>query len=85
MLRLTRYSGDVLTDEARDLIKADYHEYGFDKSCAPHTIGASQMYIRKDVVSQTAENKIMPPYPITFPHGYPHKHENWYLDGLKKN
>ncbi|KAL2132453.1 hypothetical protein VTI74DRAFT_3790 [Chaetomium olivicolor] len=78
-------SGDVLTDEAHALIKDGYHEYGLDKRCAPHTIGSSHMYIRKDVVSQTAERKIIPPYPIRFPHDYPHKHDNWYLDNLKKN
>ena len=52
---------------------------------APHTIGAAHLYIRKDVVELAERDKIVPPYPVTFPHDYPHKHKNWYLDKLPRN
>jgi hypothetical protein len=77
------HSGDILTRKALGLLE-DYQEFKLDKQMAPHTVGSSHMYIRKDIVEKTAREEIVPPYPIHFPHGYPYKHEKWYLGELKK-
>ncbi|KAL2018217.1 hypothetical protein VTK56DRAFT_1124 [Thermocarpiscus australiensis] len=75
--------GDVLTDEARQLMDG-YLEFKLDRSTAPHTIGSSHMYIRKDVAEAAEARKIVPPYPICFPSDGPPKPDNWYLDRLKR-
>ncbi|KAK4152349.1 hypothetical protein C8A00DRAFT_34992 [Chaetomidium leptoderma] len=77
-------SGDVVNDEIRALFD-DYEEFKLDKRTAPHTLGSSHLYIRKDIVEAAEREKIVPPYPVTFPHDYPYRHGNWYLDQLEKN
>jgi hypothetical protein len=62
-----------------------YVEFKLDKRAAPHTVGSSHLYIRKDIVTAAERNMIVPPYPVTFPHDYPFKHEKWYLDELERN
>lgn len=61
----------------------NYEEFKLDKQAAPHTIGSSHMYIRNDIVEAAEANGVVPPYPVTFPHDYPFKHENWYLEKMK--
>ncbi|SPQ25451.1 7bec2957-d1f4-45da-9a5a-1e3107bef734 [Thermothielavioides terrestris] len=61
-----------------------YEEFKLDRRRAPHTVGPSHMYIRKDIVEQTEKEGIVPPYPVNFPHDYPYPHRSWYLDKLKK-
>ncbi|KAL2257600.1 hypothetical protein VTK26DRAFT_9423 [Humicola hyalothermophila] len=74
--------GDVLTDEVRPLLSR-YEEFRLDRKAAPHTIGSSHMYIRRDIVEAAESHGVVPPYPVTFPHDYPYKHENWYLDRIR--
>lgn len=63
----------------------DYEEFKLDKGRAPHTIGSSHLYIRKDIVDLAEREAIVPPYPVTFPHDYPYDNKSWYLDELRKN
>lgn len=62
-----------------------YEEFKLDNKKAPHTIGLSHLYIRKDIVESAEKEKIVPPYPVTFPHDYPSEHENWYLNKLERH
>ncbi|KAK4032880.1 hypothetical protein C8A01DRAFT_50424 [Parachaetomium inaequale] len=75
---------DVLVNDIRPLLD-DYEEFKLDKRHAPHTVGSSHLYIRKDIVEAAEREKIVPPYPVTFPHDYPYKLNNWYLDKLERN
>ncbi|KAL1843086.1 hypothetical protein VTJ49DRAFT_3221 [Mycothermus thermophilus] len=63
----------------------DYDEFPLDKNHAPHTVGSAHLYIRKDIVAAAEREKIVPPYPVTFPHDYPLEPERWYLGELKGN
>lgn len=76
------HSGDVLTEEVRPLLDS-YEEFKLDRRAAPHTIGSSHMYVRKDIVEAAEACRIVPPYPVNFPHDYPYEHKNWYLSRLK--
>ncbi|KAL2267284.1 hypothetical protein VTJ83DRAFT_4561 [Remersonia thermophila] len=61
----------------------DYVEFPLDGRSAPHTVGPAHLYIRKDIVAATEREKIVPPYPVTFPHDYPSEPGRWYLRELK--
>ena len=61
----------------------NYEEFKLDKKTAPHTIGYSHMYIRKDIVKAAEADGIVPPYPVNFPPNYPHEHKKCYLENLK--
>lgn len=74
-------SGDFLTDDVLPLLD-NYEEFKLDRASAPHTIGLSNVYIRSDIVKEAERHQIIPPYPVTFPHE--HKHDNWYLDRVRK-
>ena len=77
-------SGDTLADGMGPLLD-DYEEFRLDKAAAPHTIGSSHLYIRKDIVDRAEAEEIVPPYPVTFPHGYPVKDGSWYLHKLERH
>ncbi|KAK4098300.1 hypothetical protein N658DRAFT_526360 [Parathielavia hyrcaniae] len=62
-----------------------YVEFKLDKRRAPHTVGSSHLYIRRDLVERAEKEMIVPPYPVTFPHDYPHRHEDWYLNRLERH
>ncbi|AEO60845.1 hypothetical protein MYCTH_2070514 [Thermothelomyces thermophilus ATCC 42464] len=62
-----------------------YEEFKLDRRRAPHTVGSAHLYIRRDIVEAAERESIVPPYPVTFPHDYPYKHDNWYLDGLQRH
>lgn len=55
--------------------------FGLDNRNAPHTIGHSHIYIRKDAIEETAKRQILPPCPVNFPSDYAHipRREDWYL------
>ncbi|KAH6632356.1 hypothetical protein F5144DRAFT_650199 [Chaetomium tenue] len=78
-------SGGDLGDGIKTLLVDDYEEFKLDKGRAPHTIGPSHLYIRKDIVDLAEREAIVPPYPVTFPHDYPYDNKSWYLDKLRKN
>jgi hypothetical protein len=80
-----RHSGDTIDDEVHALLLDEYEEFKLDRAAAPHTVGSSHMYIRKSIVRQAEDHKIVPPYPVTFPHGYPEEHANWYLDRMERH
>ncbi|KAL2138455.1 hypothetical protein VTI28DRAFT_6760 [Corynascus sepedonium] len=61
--------GDVLVGGVKDTFEG-YKEFRLDKRRAPHTVGLAHLYIRRDIVEATEREKIVPPYPITFPHDY---------------
>jgi hypothetical protein len=63
----------------------DYEEFKLDKTTAPHTVGSSHLYIRKDIVEAAEREKIVPPYPVTLPCNYPAGQRGWYLDKLERN
>ncbi|KAH6856038.1 hypothetical protein B0I37DRAFT_300823 [Chaetomium sp. MPI-CAGE-AT-0009] len=79
--------GGCAADSERDThtLLGDYEEFKLDKARAPHTIGSSHLYIRRDIVEAAEREAIVPPYPVTFPHDYPDEHKTWYLDKLEKN
>ena len=79
-----KYSSDGVTDGTPGLLD-DYEKFKLDNRKAPHTIGSSHLYIRRDIVARAEMEKIVPPYPVTFPHGYPSEHENWYLHKLARH
>ena len=62
-----------------------YEEFKLDKRSAPHTVGSSHLYIRKDIVEAAEREKIVPPYPITLPDAYPPGQRNWYLDKFDRH
>ncbi|AEO66342.1 uncharacterized protein THITE_2030952, partial [Thermothielavioides terrestris NRRL 8126] len=76
-------SSKVDADRVGSILRG-YEEFKLDRRRAPHTVGPSHMYIRKDIVEQTEKEGIVPPYPVNFPHDYPYPHRSWYLDKLKK-
>jgi hypothetical protein len=71
-------------DNIRPLLD-DYEEFKLDRRQAPHTVGSSHLYIRKDIVEAAEREKIVPPYPVTFSHDFPFKLKTWYLDKLERN
>ncbi len=77
-------SGDTLADEIGALLD-DYEEFRLDQAAAPHTVGPSHLYIRRDIVESAEAEKIVPPYPVTFPHGYPVKNKSWYLHRMERH
>ena len=79
-----KHSDDTLADGMGSLLD-DYEEFRLDKAAAPHTIGSSHLYIRKDIVDRAEAEEIVPPYPVTFPHGYPVKDGSWYLHKLERH
>lgn len=66
---LTEDCSDVLVGGVKDAFEG-YKEFRLDKRRAPHTVGLAHLYIRRDIVEATEREKIVPPYPITFPHDY---------------
>ncbi|KAK4144533.1 uncharacterized protein C8A04DRAFT_11395 [Dichotomopilus funicola] len=71
---------DGFNDDDRTRLD-DYLGFGLDKRTAPHTIGHSHIYIRKDAIEETAKRQILPPYPVNFPAEYAYipRREDWYL------
>jgi hypothetical protein len=78
------YNSNLATDGTLPLLD-DYEEFQLDGTNAPHTIGSSHLYIRKDIVERAEKEKIVPPYPVTFPHDHPSEHANWYLNKLARH
>jgi hypothetical protein len=64
----------------------DYEEFKLDKTAAPHTVGSSHLYIRKDIVEAAERERIVPPYPVPLPcNYYPSGPRGWYLDKLERH